>query len=293
MIITEPGFYDALPMDLYVADPAPEPSLSTNTVHTFLHRSALHAYTAHPRLGGRGEPSTARGDIGSAIHSLTLGGAPLVYVSEVAKRSGKEKGVVFTPEDWLTADAKERRDEIRAAGGIPLLENQRECIERASENASKLLAAYGAGKAEQTLLWRTAGAWCRGRADFLPDDVDVDIDLKTTENADAADWFRRCVISGGLDIQAGLRSLGHEALGRPRAMLWLLVEIEPPYAARLVHVPAPTLELARRKCLWVAERWRACVDANSWPSYPAEPARVEPSAWAEMDFAARTGLVPA
>ena len=77
-MINTPGYHN-LSMSEYLADPCPQPSLSTGVVYDLLQRSPLHAHSGHPRLGGNlGEP-TARGDLGSAIHSLVLGGHDVVY----------------------------------------------------------------------------------------------------------------------------------------------------------------------------------------------------------------------
>jgi hypothetical protein len=283
------GIHDNVPMATYLSDPAPQPSLSTGAVQTLIERSPAHAYHQHPRLGRAGDSPSARGDLGSAIHSLVLGGPPVQYVGEVTKRSGKDKGAVFMAEDWKTADAQEARDAIRAEGGIPMLEIHRGAIEAAAGNARRVLERFGSGKAEQTMLWQLSnGVWCRGRADFLSDDGSYDIDLKTCDNADPHTWAKRTVLAGGLDIQAALRIIGHEVIGgRTRDVLWLLIEIEPPYGACLVGPGPSVLDLARRKVDAAAKMWRRCLDTGEWPSYRTEVHWFDAPGFAEWDFEAR------
>jgi hypothetical protein len=289
-MINTPGFH-TIPMADYVRDPAPQPSISTATVADLLYKTPLHAHHNHPRLGRAHVEHVGADDIGSAVHSTILGGPPVEYVSAVTKRSGKDAGVVFTPEDWRTQDAKDAKAEIMARGAIPMLEFQRRTIEAAALSARELLHTLGlGGDAEQTMLFQHEGVWCRSRADYLIGDFDVDV--KTCDSADPSEWVRKCVVQNHYDIQAGLRSIGHKALGKPRKMLWLLVEIEPPFAASLVGVAPSMLALAERKATWAAQAWRKCLLEEKFPGYSRGIFWAEVQSYAEADFAQRTGIVP-
>lgn len=299
-MISKPGYYD-LPLADYLSGACPEPELTTEIAHTTFYETPRHARLRHPRFTGQKPDATPRSDNGSAIHSLALGGAPIEYVGQVARRSGKEKGVLFTPEDWKTDDAKELAKEIRARGAIPLLEKQREHVQAAAENARRVIDAIGSGKFEQSMFWQTEGVWCRGRADWLSSgavDIEgrhfpagVDLDLKSVLSAERRAWLRTNVSPANqkLDIQMGLRDLGHQALtGYPRGMVWLLQEIEPPYDHSFILVSQGMLSLAHAKILRSAKLWRQCLDSERWPGYSGLMT-AEPSAWAEMDIAERSG----
>lgn len=287
------GYHSNISMAAYLADPAPEPSLSTGTVETLVMRTPLHAYAQHPRLGGRVSDHSSRADMGSAVHAGIHGGEEVVFCGEVEIKSGSNKGKRFVADDWATSDAKEFRDSARAAGKIPLLEWQRPHYDGAVKAAQRALLGYGAASArhEETMLWQLEnGVWCRGRADFLgehPELGPVDIDTKTCDDADPFSWPRRSVPASALDIQAGLRSIGHRILGEPRTMLWMLVEIEPPYAVSFVGVSDSMLALATRKIYHASNVWRNCLDSNTWPGYSDTPAWAEASAWAELELDAR------
>ena len=275
MTTLEQGIHDGVPMEVYIGDPCPAPSLSTGVVQTLVERTPMHAWHEHPRLGGNPSEATARGDIGSAVHALVLGGAEVEYgASEWA--------------DWRKKDAQVWRDEAREAGRLPLLHRQRDQVEAAAEAARAVLATFGPGRAEQTMLWQMDGVWARARADWLVTEAMYDIDIKTTDSAEPASWIRRVLLPGGLDIQAALRVTGHEAItGRTRDVLFLLVELEPPHATCVVGVSPKLLEFARRKIAMATRLWRRCLAEKRWPGYGDQVRWAEPTAWAEWDFEAR------
>ena len=293
-MILPSGYHDNISMKDYLADPCAEPSLSTGTICDLYERSPAHAFTHHPRLGKVPSNATTRGDVGSAVHSLSFGGADVRYVGNVSKRSGKEKGIPFLATDWSTADAQEAQAEIRESGAIPLLEHQRNDVERASENVRKAIAErFGSGKSEQTMVWQHNGVWHRGRADWLDDNSVTDVDLKTVDNADALNYVRRVLFSQGYDVQAGNRAIGHEVLGKPREMRWLLVELTRPWATHWLLASPRVLEGTRRKISHVQKLWRASLDAhatqapNAWPAYGSAEVIVEPPPYVEWDLEAR------
>lgn len=286
MTAREQGIFSDVPMGDYIHDKiSPEPSLSTGVVTALIERSPLHAHHLHPRLGKAGNEATTRGEIGSAVHALVLGGAPIQYVSSVVRKSGPEKGQPFEPTDWMTSDAKEQRDAIRAAGGIPLLLNQRTLVETVAGQAKELLERrFGAGRTEQTMLWHKGDVWRRGRSDWLSDCGGFDVDLKTCDNAEQLAWIKSTLFSGGYDIQGALRVDGHEVLGgRTRDIVFLLVELEAPYATSLVALSTNAVESARRDIEHAARKWRRCLDSGVWPGYGDEIVYAEPPPWREWD----------
>lgn len=259
----------------YLADPCPEPALSSDIVYALTYETPMHARHRSPRLGGeRGEPS-ARGDIGSAIHSLCLGGAEVVYAD-------------LEFENWAKKAAQEFRRDAREEGKIALLACERMAVETAAHNVRALIAnQFGAGTSEVTMAFQLGGCWARGRADFLPTDVAYDVDLKTVDSAAQGEWVRKTVRSGGLDIQAGLRSLGHKALGKPREMLWILQEYKAPYATSIVGMDPSMIALAERKCIAAAATWRKCLDSKVFPGYSSAIHWAPAAAYDEADFEQR------
>lgn len=285
-VILSPGYHDNVPMSDYVRDRiSPEPSLSTGVAWNLINRSPLHAWHGHPRLGGGSDKATPRGELGSAIHSLVLGGPEIVYVESVTKRSGKDKGAAFVPTDWMTADAKEARAAILAAGKIPLLPHQKSLVEDIAGKALEALAPFGPGRNEQTMLFQLHGAWCRSRADRITDDGNFDLDLKSCDSAEPGDWIDTVLTRSGYDLQGALRVRGHEALtGRTRDIVFVLVEIEPPYGCSLVRIGPAKLFLAQQKIDRAAKLWRRSLDTNAWPSYDKRIHDAEPKPWEEREW---------
>ncbi len=173
---------------------------------------------------------------------------------------------------------------------MPLLHKQQVSVIKAAEAGRRMLATLGAGASERSMFWKTDGVWCRGRADWLDDAGKFDVDVKTCDSAEPYAFVRRNVYANCLDVQAGLRSLGHEAItGKPREMVWLLVEIAAPYATSFVGVGPAMLDLATRKVSYAAKIWRKCLDDNAWPGYPSIIHWADPQAFAEMEFEMRSG----
>lgn len=268
------GIHDRIPMSVYLADPCAEPSLSTGVVDAILGRSELHAKTMHPRFGGNGGDNSSRADLGSAVHSMILGGADVAWIPF---------------DDYRKDAAKTLRDEAYAAGKIPLLSKLEPAVSRIVESGCKALNSFGPGKAEQTMIWKDGGVWCRGRADFLTEDGKYDLDIKTTENASPEAWIRSTLYSGGYHIQAGLRARGHYAInGRNRDVLFLLVEIEPPYDWSVVALDPAAQDVADRSAALAIDRWRKAIQAQKWPGYDKRIHYAAPPAWLERSLAERS-----
>ena len=91
----------------YHADPAPSPSFSASLGKVILDQSPLHAYLAHPRLGGAKREPTSAMEFGTLVHKLILGeGTSIVSVNA---------------DTWKTTAARTARDEARAAGKLAVL----------------------------------------------------------------------------------------------------------------------------------------------------------------------------
>lgn len=284
MSALEPGYHDAVNMTDYVSDViCPEPSASTGVLHRLLDQTAEHAHAFHPRLGGLSDDATTRSDLGSAVHSVVLGGATIEYVDGVTRRSGPNKGEVFEPTDWATKDAQEAQAAIRARGNIPMLPFQRKALDAICANARRALAKYGPGRFEQTMVWRDElGVWCRGRPDFLTDDGLYDIDLKSCADASPSAWIDKVLFKGGYHIQAGLRMRGHFALTqRNRDVLFLLAEVEPPYACSVVGLDPAAQYLATSEVGRALKMYAACMKSNQWPSYDDRIHYAAPPAYLE------------
>jgi len=276
IVLSKPGMYD-MPIADYVADPAPFPSLNTGTAIALLTQSPLHAKMQHVRLNPTKErDESSRADIGTIAHALLL------------ERDGS-RIVQVEANDWKTKDARQKRDEARAEGKVPILAKDYPDVMAMVEAAqhfmlgSDLCEDWLSAKPEQTLIWDDHGAWCRSRPDKLTPDYKVYFDYKTTGSAHPG-AFVKTAINQGYDIQAALGKRGVEALtGVVPTVVFVVQEIEAPYACSLVTLSPMFATIANERLELALDKWRQCMASNEWPGYSDKVATVDPPGYYGMN----------
>ena len=281
MKVDVPGLY-SMTLPEYIADPAPEPSLSASAAHTLITQTAIHAYMRHPRLNpGAPREESKVADIGTIAHGLLLEG-------------DESRIVLIEADDWRTKDAKEKRDAAYAEQKIPLLGKQLGPIRKMVEVArsaiahSELASAFTlhAGKAEQTMVWEEKGIWLRSRPDWLTNDRELIIDYKSTGvSANPLAWMRGPMLGNGCDLQAvlGLRGLRKLFNARNPQFVFVVQEQEPPYAVSFVGLSPTFLHMAESKLDRAMQLWGDCTMTNCWPGYPSRVAWVDPPVYAAIE----------
>jgi hypothetical protein len=273
----ESGVHSGIPLTDYIADPAPEPSLNTGTAMALLTQSPLHAKMQHVRLNPtKGRDDSARADIGTIAHALLL-------------ENDGSRVVQIEADDWRTKAAKEQREEARAAGKVPVLTKDYAAVLAMVEAAqcfmlgSDLCEDWLSATPEQTLIWNDGGAWCRSRPDKLTPDYKVYFDYKTTGSAHPA-AFVKAAINQGYDIQAALGRRGVEALtGAVPTVVFLVQEVEAPYACSLVTFSPMFVSIANERLEVALHKWKQCMASNHWPGYSEKVATVDPPGWYGME----------
>jgi hypothetical protein len=272
----KPGIYD-MPAEAYHADPCPIPSLSSSVARTLLARSPKHAWTEHPRLNPRYESEEKKEfDLGKAAHALLL--------------EGEDRMQVIPFDSYRKAEAQVQRDAARAAGKHPVLEANYQAVVEMVAAAKLAIAAnrdlsgltLADGKAEQTLVWQEGEVWCRARLDWIDTrDLSLFIDYKTTSASAHPDDFVRTLISNGYDFQDAFYRRGLAAVrGREGSRcVFLVQEVEPPYACSFPALSPAFLELARDKVDEAVATWTECMRTQEWPAYPTGICYLEPPAW--------------
>ena len=268
----KPGLHLNVPAAVYHDDPTEKPSLSSSIAHILLTQSPLHAWHAHPRLNPKYQPDHAsRFDIGTAAHAMLL-------------EKDQSNIVTLDFDDYRKKDAKAARDAARAAGKTPILAKHYaacDAMVRAAHNAmdaSELAGAFEAGDAEQTCIWEDGGALCRARFDWITVDQRIIIDYKTAENA-APDGFIRRMAGLGYFTQAAFYLRGARAVGLNPRFVFMVQEIEPPYACSFVGLSNAMQEIADAQVDQALEIWRGCVTTGKWPGYPQRVCYAEPTSW--------------
>lgn len=275
--VDKPGIYDKIPLTEYIADPAPEPSLSASVAHKLITESPLHAFVHHPRLNkGAIETGSTKMDIGTIVHGMVLEG-------------DESRLVIVEADDWRTKVAKEKRDEARRCGLVPVLAGDMGMIREIVSEARKAIAnseladafTPTAGKPEQTLVWQEEDIWLRTRPDWLTNDHRLVINLKTTAgSAEPSQWIRT-MLGNGADLQAVLELRGMKVLdpkSRCQSVFWV-VEQNPPYASSFVGLSPQFLEMSEHKLDRAIRLWSDCTMTNCWGGYPSQVCWVEPPSW--------------
>lgn len=255
-----------------------EPSLSASIATKLVSRSPYHAWLAHPRLGGKPSTPTEQMERGTLLHALVFGTPPPVVVVDAADFKGKA--------------AQAERDAARAEGKIPLVTAKWAEIQaqadRICEGLLRKGILLGGGASEEVFLWEEDSAFgpvlCRGRLDhhFLPVDVALVYDLKTTENANPDDCARS-LYNYGYDVQWAAYTSAVRALRPDLAdqveMRFLFAEVETGVVVQI----APDIkfqDLGMRRWRRAVETWARCLYQDEWPDYGSQVIEVTAPAWA-------------
>lgn len=281
-MIESPGIY-SIPAAEYHADPCPAPSLSASVAKLLVSKSPRHAWTAHPRLNPAYEPTEdTKFDLGSAAHAHLL--------------EGVNRMVVIDADSYRTNAAKEARDEARAAGKHPVLKADYANVLLMRNVALKAIAdcpdlsgiTLADGKAEQSVIWKEGAVYCRARIDWLADDYSLILDLKTTAASANPDAWVRTMSGMDGEVQGAFNIRGVKAVtGKEPKFVFLVQEVDPPFACSFVGLPPAFLALGASKCAVAVEAWRQCLASNEWPAYTNRICWVDPPAYHQAEWEGR------
>jgi hypothetical protein len=134
--------------------------------------------------------------------------------------------------------------------------------------------------------------WCRGRIDWLHDNLSAIDDLKTTTRSAHPEAFAKNLYSYGCDVQAafylrGIQALKGSAVSGMMDWRWVVVETSPPYGLSVIEPGPAVLELADAKVDAALKLWADCLERDSWPGYPTRVATAELPAWEEARWLQR------
>ena len=250
----------------YHSDPAKFPSLSSTLARKLLFQSPLHAWTAHPRLNPKWQPTIkSTFDVGKAAHTAILGKGSgwRVFPADILASNGAAN----------TKAAKEFANEAREDGLVPLKEEQEAMILSMQSKMQDALSEYqivlDPANSEMTLLAEIEDTVCRAMVDNLPLDPRLPFyDFKTCENA-SPNACMRAIMNYGYDVQARHYLDTWKAIsGEDRAFRFIFQEKSEPYEVCVVQLSPDSLELAGRKIIRAREIWRNCIASDYWPGYP-------------------------
>lgn len=257
----------------YFADPCEVPSLSQSIAGLMLSRSPLHAWSAHPRLGGapavdgedeeEDEEPTKAMDDGSLIHKLMLG-----------------KGVdveIIHFDNFKKKLAQQQRDEARTAGKLPIIASKYDAFVKAAEVLRDRCASAGyplTGESEVAIEWTEQGlkgpVICRCRMDHVFMSTGLILDIKKVRNAQPRKVARNFV-DYGYDIQwvaysRALQALRPELTGRTD-FTFLFMELYPPFSIVPAKPDGAFREIGSLRWQTAVTMWERCLATDHWPSY--------------------------
>lgn len=265
--IQKPGMYD-LPMQAYLDDPCPVPSISSGLVKTLNERTAYHAKIEHPRLGNRPSRESTDMDFGSAVHQMVFGGPSIETIPY---------------ENFRTKDARAMRDAARAVGKIPILSKHKQQLIEMSGRVEDAIAALGLKREplhEKTIAWEENGTWYKTRPDLISDYI---VDLKTSRTSSPGEFIRKVIFQMGYDVQSAMQQRGWAAVndGELLDVVWMVQEKEPPYLVSLVGASPGVLEIGNRKIDYATRVWNKCVESSNWPGFTGDIHWADVPSWAE------------
>jgi hypothetical protein len=260
----------------YFADPCETPSLTQSIAKLLLANSPLHAWSAHPRLGGAPvedeaeneddeeseSPSDAVSD-GKVLHSLMLGqGVDVVVINE---------------DSFRKKTARAARDEARAAGKVPMIAAKYDLLVKAAGRLRDRLAAAGYplnGESEVAIEWYERGengpVVCRCRMDHVFMTEGRIYDIKKVRSAHP-EKIARNFVDYGYDIQQAaypraLAALNPKLQGRVD-FTFLYMESVPPYSIVPAGPDGAFREIGLMRWLRAVKLWERCLATNYWPGY--------------------------
>lgn len=264
-----------MPLEEYLADPCPEPSLNHSLAKILLSKSPQHAFLAHPRLA----PAPPRNhsdafDKGTSVHEAVL--------------EGVERMVEVNAPDWKKKPAQDARKAARKAGKVAMLSHQLSEVRLMADAIKRQVRLFPEpfplldGLPERVLVWKEGAIWCRARLDWLHHDRQAIDDLKTTgESGHPAEWTRR-LFDRGDDLQAAFHTRGvQKVYGLTPEFRFLVAETEAPYALSLIALDPEAQEFAKVRMLTAIETWARCLRTQHWPGYARRPVYAAVPPWVQ------------
>ena len=289
-----PGIYDAaqIPMADYLADPCPQPSLSSGACVTILTRSLRHVYEDHPGLGGgREQDDSAASDMGTIAHDLLLGGEGKICVinpEDYRSKPTKDNPEGSVPAGWTNGAIRAARDEARANGLTPILPGAMAGARRMEQAArdfldlSELAGALSAGVGEATMIWQEGQTWCRARPDWVNHEQRIMLHYKTTQASAAPETFGRLAVNSGYDVALAFYRRGWETLTGQQDWKHVILAQEQaaPHACSLHTLDAAAWAIADENVSRAIGLWKHALATDHWPAYSGAISFITPTPWA-------------
>lgn len=261
------------------AEKLPEiPALSPSIAHLLTSESPLHAWSAHRLLGNKPRPPSDGMTKGQIIHALVLNDADRLEVIDA--------------DDFRSKAAREARDAALLAGKTPVAgPKYAEALEVADRILQRIIELgydLSKGTTEQRIEWAEGAVHgdiiCHGHLDWLRNDRQLVIDLKTTDQSAHPDLCAgRLLRTAGVIQDAAYRravaSRDPRLAGRVE-FNFLFAQTVEPFAVTPIECAGSMREIGENRWYRAIELWSRCIKTNQWPSYSQSVVRVDAPSWA-------------
>lgn len=280
-----PGLHENISEKDYHADNLCDTiTLSRSLAQVLIEQAPIHAFQAHPRLGGKPEAEAAEDDdttpamdFGSLGHKLLLGRGQEVVVGEW--------------KTFATNAAKDFRKQARAEGKLPVLRKTYDRGVALKAGATEELKRLGlhdqffAAKPEVVALFDDGPVRCRCMFDrLLIDGGSATVfDVKITDSANPKVCERQ-IQNMKYDLQdafylTGLHRLIKDIEGRAR-FIFLFIENSFPFVVTPIELDGAFKSNGISKYCHAYAIWQKCLQLNQWPAYVDGVYKASPKEWA-------------
>ena len=274
-----PAFLPDLTFEEYLADPAPEPSLTSSIIRELLAGAPRRVWLKTPRINPQAVPEERKAfELGTAAHALFVGkGAELTIVEA---------------DSWRTKAAQMQRDDARADGRTPILAKDFDTVQAMAESAERqfgqnpnIRKLYAGAARETSIVWQQWGVHHRCRPDLFDREANVVIHYKTTAQVLSPQTLPRYAAGQGWDVTASHYRDGVKALtGEAPRQFFAVQENKPPYLAMVCQLDDIFLLCGDMVRELIAAQWARCLRQNEWPGHPVSTVRLECPPWHEAQM---------
>lgn len=239
-------------------------------------RSPLHYWSKYLDPQREQHEPTPAMMLGTAIHSAVL--EPELFASDY---------LVMPKFDRRTKDGKADFEAFMAeAEGKTIIsaDDYAACVDiqrnvRTHPAAQTLMKD---GEPELSVFWtdEETGVLCKCRPDWMNYNLNVIVDVKSTEDA-SPEGFQRSIAKYGYHVQAAWYLDGFKAATgyAPKAFVFAAIEKKRPYATAFYYADAEMIELGRILYRERLNTYAECLKRNLWPGYPQQLQEISLPAW--------------
>ena len=215
--------------------------------------------------------------MGSITHSYILEPKQFsnnyVIAPEINKRTNDGKAA------WAAFEQANAGKTIISVDEFDLVQRMRDAV-MAHPAAAMFLQS---GRAEQVFHFneQSTGVACKIKPDFLSENTEFIVDLKTTSDASSSE-FGRSAYNHRYHVQGAFYGDGFYYSTRQslKGFVFIAVEKEPPFAVAVYYLDQQAIELGREAYLRDLAVYKRCIETNTWPAYGHEVTPLMIPSWA-------------